>query len=99
MGMGPMTGRAAGYCAGYAMPGYANPIGGRGRGLWGRGRGFGFAAGRFGWAPIGTGYPVYGPVAPPPEQELETLRQQASYFQGALTDIQKRIEALQTETK
>ena len=28
-GMGPMTGRAAGYCAGYEMPGYLNPYGGR----------------------------------------------------------------------
>jgi len=26
MGMGPMTGRAAGFCAGYGVPGYANPI-------------------------------------------------------------------------
>ena len=30
LGMGPMTGRAAGYCAGYPVPGYANPIPGRG---------------------------------------------------------------------
>lgn len=36
--MGPMTGRAAGFCAGYGMPGYMNPI--LGRGGWGRGRGF-----------------------------------------------------------
>jgi len=28
-GMGPMTGRAAGYCAGYPVPGYMNPYGGR----------------------------------------------------------------------
>ena len=28
-GMGPMTGRAAGYCAGYPVPGFMNPIGGR----------------------------------------------------------------------
>ena len=27
-GMGPMTGRAAGYCAGYSVPGYMNPYGG-----------------------------------------------------------------------
>jgi len=44
MGLGPMTGRAAGYCAGYPVPGYANPWipgwGGRGRGWRGRGRGF-----------------------------------------------------------
>ena len=28
-GMGPMTGRGAGYCAGYPIPGYMNPYGGR----------------------------------------------------------------------
>lgn len=106
MGMGPMTGRAAGYCAGYAMPGYMNPVG-RGRGFWGRGRGggwglgrgFGFVARRFGWVPMGTAYPGYAPVAPTREQELEMLKQQASYFQGALTDIQKRIDVLETQTK
>jgi len=44
-GMGPMTGRAAGYCAGYPVPGYMNPVGGRGYGGWGRGfRGGGFGA-------------------------------------------------------
>jgi len=25
-GMGPMTGRAAGYCAGFPVPGYMNPV-------------------------------------------------------------------------
>lgn len=29
-GGGPMTGRAAGFCAGYPVPGYANSIPGRG---------------------------------------------------------------------
>ena len=28
-GLGPMTGRAAGYCAGYPVPGFMNPYGGR----------------------------------------------------------------------
>ena len=32
MGRGPMTGRAAGNCAGYPTPGFANPIPGFGRG-------------------------------------------------------------------
>lgn len=32
-GYGPMTGRAAGFCAGYAVPGYANPV--FCRGFWG----------------------------------------------------------------
>jgi len=31
-GMGPMTGRGAGYCAGYPTPGFMNPYGGRGFG-------------------------------------------------------------------
>ena len=104
MGAGAMTGRAAGFCAGYAAPGFANPVGGRGRGFWGAGRGRGgggrgrgFGAGQFGWAPMGAGYPAYGPVtpaAPTREQELDALKQQAAHFQGALEDIQNRIEEL-----
>lgn len=60
-GAGPMTGRSAGYCAGQGMPGYANPVPGRGfwrRGAWGfSGRGGGrgqrnwfYATGLPGWA-------------------------------------------------
>jgi Family of unknown function (DUF5320) len=41
-GMGPMTGRAAGYCAGYPAPGFQNPVQGRG---YGRGAGFGGGGG------------------------------------------------------
>ena len=69
-GMGPMTGRAAGYCAGYPVPGYMNPAGGRGYrgagrgrgGGWGRGRGFGRG---FGWAGAGYGMPAWGGAAEP----------------------------------
>jgi len=66
-GMGPMTGRAAGYCAGYSVPGYMNPIGGRGYWGWGRGRGGGwgrrnwfYATGLTGWQRAGLGWPAYG---------------------------------------
>jgi hypothetical protein len=49
-GLGPMTGRAAGYCAGYPVPGFMNPIPGFRRGYGfgrqGRGRGGGFGRGR-----------------------------------------------------
>ena len=31
-GLGPMTGRGAGFCAGYAVPGYMNPVVGYGMG-------------------------------------------------------------------
>jgi hypothetical protein len=106
MGMGPMTGRAAGYCAGNDMPGYINPIPGRGfwgRGGWGRGwrRGY-YAAGFPSWAPYGAGMTPYqaygGPYVPQPtpEQELEVLKGQAKYFQDALQDISKRIQELET---
>ncbi|MBD3322672.1 MAG: hypothetical protein GF350_16340 [Chitinivibrionales bacterium] len=63
-GMGPMTGRAAGYCAGYGVPGYANPASGRGYGFgFGRGGGWGrrnwyYATGLTGWQRSGYGYPV-----------------------------------------
>ena len=71
LGFGPMTGRAAGYCAGYPVPGYTNPGGGRRYWGWGSGRGRGwgrrnwFYATRFpGWQRAGTGYPAYGSAAP-----------------------------------
>mgnify|MGYP005625393287 CR=1 FL=1 len=93
-GAGPMTGRGAGYCAGYSVPGYANPVGGYGRG-WGRGRGRGsgrgwrggFGRGRFVYA-VPAVQPVPVPVNQPipqtqsPEQEI-----------AALENYQKNLEA------
>ena len=77
-GMGPMTGRGAGYCAGYSVPGYANPVGGRGygfgggggrgRGGWGR-RNMYYATGLTGWQragyPAAVGYDAAIPYASP----------------------------------
>ncbi|MGI6114460.1 MAG: DUF5320 domain-containing protein, partial [Mahellales bacterium] len=63
MGMGPMTGRGAGFCAGFQVPGYMNPTGGWGIGS-GRGRGFRrkyYLTGMPGW--VRYGYPAY-PVHP-----------------------------------
>ena len=64
-GMGPMTGRGAGFCAGFGRPGFANPMRGR------RGFGFGFGwrrpyghpyFGGYGFSNpnMGYGYPQYG---------------------------------------
>jgi len=105
--MGPMTGRAAGYCAGYPVPGYMNPYGGRFGGGFGRGRG---GWGRGAWA-YGAGLPASGGVppvmgapaapawpgyvAPPqmtPEQESEALKGQAEFLQRQLDAINQRIE-------
>ncbi|MBN2577797.1 MAG: DUF5320 domain-containing protein [Pirellulales bacterium] len=63
--MGPMTGRAAGYCAGFPVPGYMNPGFGRGGGGWGRGGGRGrgwrnwfHATGLTGWQRAAMGWPA-----------------------------------------
>jgi hypothetical protein len=113
MGMGPMTGRAAGYCGGYGAPGWANPVPGRGFGLgrgrgsgWGRGwrhRNWYYATGRpgFGYAPPWGAPPAggYGPYAPAPtrEQETEFLRQQAEWLKQQLDEIGRRIQELGQE--
>ncbi|MBC7341422.1 MAG: DUF5320 domain-containing protein [Clostridia bacterium] len=70
-GMGPRTGRAAGYCSGYPVPGFANPVAGWGfgfgRGLGmgrGRGRGLGLRCAWPGWVWAYPPYPAYGPYSP-----------------------------------
>ena len=74
-GMGPMTGRAAGFCAGSTAPGFISSPGGRGFGGagygGGRGRGRGrrnwfHATGLPGWQRAAGGMPDFGttPAAP-----------------------------------
>jgi len=71
-GLGPMTGRAAGFCAGYPVPGYMNPamgstgfydagapaFGPYGRGLYGYGAGYGVPYAGWGnpWLRRGFGF-------------------------------------------
>jgi hypothetical protein len=114
MGMGPMTGRAAGRCAGSATPGFVNAPGGRGFGGRGGGRGRGrrnrfFATGLTGWQRAATGWPAWTSAAPqgvPPapetadqEQQTEILKRQADYLASALADVNKRLEELTTEAR
>ncbi|MCX5809800.1 MAG: DUF5320 domain-containing protein [Proteobacteria bacterium] len=71
-GMGPMTGRAAGYCAGFRTPGSMNFAPGWGYRGWGRGRGGGrgfrnqfYATGLTGWQRAAGGRQAWGnPFAP-----------------------------------
>ena len=113
MGAGPGTGRAAGYCAGYDVPGYMNPYGwygggwgrtrGRGRGRgWGRGMGWRHGwGGRQGFAPMwGAPYSYEAPypVEPPTRaDELEMLKEQYEQLEAALKNIQKRMKQLEKE--
>jgi len=103
-GAGPMTGRAAGYCAGYSVPGYVNPVNGYGRGLGrGRGRGYGRGWGR-GFGRGGFGYPqpvvvqpayqtAHQPVAQPqmPEQEITALENYQKSLEAEKSDLDQEM--------
>ena len=103
-GMGPMTGRRAGYCAGYDMPGYANPMPGRGFGMgrgggWGRGRGWRhmyYATSlpcwaRYGYAPAWGAPPpaAYGSYGAPPTPEQET-----EYLKSQAEMLKEELDAI-----
>jgi len=106
-----MTGRRAGFCAGFAMPGYENPLPGRGLGMgFGRGRGArgrGFGGGGRGWrnmfyATNQPGWMRYGSYAAPaddpdPQMEKQALKTQAEAMQGELDAIRKRLEEMEKE--
>lgn len=105
MGMGSMSGRGMGYCAGYPAPGFMNAGPGRGMG-WGRGGGRGrgrrhgyYMTGLPGWARQGWWpnqnfvSPSFGPAS---QQETEALKAQATHMEKALDEIRKRISELET---
>ena len=106
VGQGPMSGRAGGYCAGFGMPGFANPIPGCGLGR-GRRRGFGRKMGLhrgFAWgaAPCyGFGpRPVYPEYQHPyarmsVEEERQMLQSEASYLRDTLSEIEQRLKDLE----
>jgi hypothetical protein len=101
MGFGPMTGRAAGYCAGYPVPGFANP--GFGFGGFSRGRGFRrrnmyFLTGMPGWARFGYN-PYYGVGVVPAVDEKTYLKNQAQFVEQELQQIKKRLDELEKESE
>lgn len=88
-GMGPMTGRGMGYCAGYNAPGYAYGP----RRFLGRGGGRGFGRGRgFAWAPYG--YPGYGAPEMAPADERAMLSDEKKILEEQLKQISKRLNSL-----
>lgn len=95
MGYGPMTGRGAGFCAGYAAPGYANPYPGRGMmggGRFGRGRGgggFGMGRGRR----MGMGQP-YQPLQMDQATESQYLEDEISNLKDNLKRMEERLTVL-----
>jgi hypothetical protein len=108
--LGPMTGRAAGYCAGYPAPGFMNPVPGFGRGFgfgrgWGRGRGRGFRRGYWTYPPTPSyaNLPAYTyPVTPlpqSPENELATLQEYKKEIEQEKTSIEQEISDLENRIK
>jgi hypothetical protein len=102
-GAGPMTGRAAGYCAGYAVPGFMNPRRGYGRGFGrGWGRGFGRGRGLYAYpAPVivQPAYPqAYPPVTQPqtPEQEFSVLENYHKDLVAEKADLEQEIDGVKT---
>ena len=104
-GMGPMTGRAAGYCAGYPVAGFMNPIGGRG--FWGGGRGRGgwgrrnqfYATGLTGWQRAAAGYGAFGgaPYAAPygaPPAPTMTSQQEVEMLKGQAEYFEDALDGI-----
>jgi hypothetical protein len=101
VGMGPRTGRGAGFCAGYPTPGHMSPVGGRG--FWGRGRGGG--RGRRNWF-CATGLPFWArfggyatPQQPNRELERQALQGWAEALQSELDSIKKRMSEIETTSE
>lgn len=99
-GRGPMTGRGAGYCAGFPVPGFQNPgvrECGRGRGF-GRGFGKGFGVRGSGFRGANSGY-GYDPI---PNQEIDeksALKSQADYLKDSLEKVNQRLKDLDDDQK
>lgn len=99
LGMGPMTGRGMGYCAGFVTPAFGNAGFGTGRG-----RGFRrmfYMTGMPGWARYGGyphGFPVYaGATAEPVADEKEVLQNQVPFLEKQLNQVRERLKGLEEE--
>ncbi|MBN2525228.1 MAG: DUF5320 domain-containing protein [Deltaproteobacteria bacterium] len=103
-GQGPMTGRMAGFCAGYEVPGYASAPMGRGGGGFGRRCGRGYRRGQTGAGFFGGPRWNRIPNVPDssaalgatmsPERDLSVLQNQAAQLEQTLIALQNRIAEL-----
>jgi hypothetical protein len=104
-GMGPMSGRAGGYCAGYSVPGYANTYGGRYAGFGGGpgfrggfgGRGYRnwyYASGFPGWCRYDAGYPAWGGVVEYPFGPGIEPEQEKEILKRQSDDLQRQLDEI-----
>lgn len=104
-GMGPNTGRGAGYCTGYPTPGFANDGWGRGRrgggrgGGWGQGGGWGhrhgyYATGQPGWQRAAMWEPAYPPPYPGPYGPAMTREQELDALKSQSEHLEQTMDDL-----
>ena len=104
LGMGPMTGRAAGYCAGSAVPGFMNAPGGQGfrRGGGGRGgRGWRnrfYATGLTGWQRA-AGMPAFAGRQVAAAAQAETGAPPAPSREQELDILKRQAETVEQQMK
>jgi hypothetical protein len=101
-GEGPMTGRSAGYCAGYATPGFAHRPG-FGRGAFGSGMGYGRGGGRGNrnrFYATGVPFSAYAAEETRPslarDEEIALLKSESQRLRSVLENIEQRLGQLET---
>ncbi|MFC1552265.1 DUF5320 domain-containing protein [Candidatus Latescibacterota bacterium] len=103
-GMGPMTGRGAGYCAGFSVPGFMSPLGRQGQGFFrggGRGGGRGFGRG-FGYAAPVSPYvnQAYYPYEDPslgydnPDASIDSANQKLEMLKSQADQLESTLKNL-----
>ncbi|MDT8390653.1 MAG: DUF5320 domain-containing protein [Lentisphaeria bacterium] len=100
-GMGPMTGRGAGFCAGFETAGFANPAPGYGMGRGGRGMGgAGLGLRRGAGAGRGLGRRFAGALTRPmvsAEDERAALREQVTALRTNADKLEKQLRQLESD--
>lgn len=94
-GLGPQTGRAAGFCSGNVSPGYMNAggrgFGGGGRGFFARGGGFGRGLG------FNQGFTPVQPQQYSANDEKAYIENELSYLKNQVEAYENRLNSLRSE--
>ena len=103
-GLGPGSGRGAGFCGGLNAPGSLNRGAGFGRGGQGRRNRFRMTGPaswwrRWGWRRAFVPYGAAEISSTKPEEELATLKSQEEWLQSTLSQVRQKIEELEAKPR